>query len=171
MLCLSQTTGYAIQALSCLNDSACACQRTAEIARCARVPKPYLAKIVQALVRRGIVRSRRGLGGGVTLARPPEQISLLEIVEAVEGPDWLGECLLNLSECSTSQDCPTYAFWQRVRAEIIAELRNTTLASVIAFKQEAGAPRRTPRPKIRRATRRALRPNRDCAGLCSPNLT
>jgi len=145
MLCLSQTTGYAIQALSCLSEPVCARQHTAEIARCARVPKPYLAKILQALARRGIVHAKRGVGGGVTLARPPDQISLLDIVEAVEGPNWLGECLLNLRDCSTDQACPTHSFWQRVRGEIIAELRRTTLAAVISFKNEAaGASRRTP---------------------------
>ena len=132
MLCLSQTTGYAVQALRCLNEESCACRQTADIARCAGVPKPYLAKIVHSLARRGILRAKRGVGGGISLARPPEDITLLEIVEAVEGADWLGDCLLNLADCSTDQACPTHKFWQRIRGEIVDELGRTTLAAVIA---------------------------------------
>jgi Rrf2 family protein len=144
MLCLSQTTGYAIQALGCLSAPAGACHRTAAVARCANVPKPYLVKIIQALARKGLVNTRRGVGGGIVLARPPERIALLEVVEAVEGEDWLGDCLLNLDDCSSQHACPTHGFWQRIRQEISAELEATTLASVIAFQGSRRASRKEP---------------------------
>ncbi len=144
MLSLSQTTGYAIKALGCLNEPTCDSRSTPEIAACARVPKPYLAKIVHALARRGLVTARRGVGGGVSLAHPPHQITLLRIVEAVEGPDWLGECLLGLDECSDQRTCPTHAFWQRIREEIRRELAGTTLADVIQFKRAGRRPATRP---------------------------
>jgi Rrf2 family protein len=155
MLCLSQTTGYAVQALRCLNEESCACRQTADIARCAGVPKPYLAKIVNSLTRLGILRAKRGVGGGISLARPPEQITLLEIVEAVEGANWLGDCLLNLADCSTERACPTHHFWQRIRGEIVDELGRTTLAAVIAAGQPTfRLPRVGRRPGGQRRTSR-----------------
>ena len=60
MMCLSQTTGHAIQALSCLNESACECRLIADIARCSSVPKAYLAKIFNLLARRRLVTAKRG---------------------------------------------------------------------------------------------------------------
>jgi Rrf2 family transcriptional regulator, iron-sulfur cluster assembly transcription factor len=151
MLSLSQTTGYAIKALGCLNDPACHSRNTPEIARRTGVPKPYLAKIVNSLARQGLVASRRGVGGGITLARPPEEISLLQIVEAVEGKDWLGECLLGLDECSNLATCPTHDFWERIRREITQELNQITLASVIAFRRRSRG-RRSKRQSLKEPT-------------------
>jgi Rrf2 family protein len=147
MLSLSQTTGYAIRALACLSEACCARQTTSQIARCSGVPRPYLAKIITTLARHGLLRARRGVRGGNALARPPEAISLLEVVEAIEGPDWLGPCLLGLAEeCSDRPACPTRAFWQRAREEIRAELARTTLADYLRFQHarhpEADGPSR-----------------------------
>jgi len=144
MLSLSQTTGYAIKALACLNEPGCRRRSTLEIAECSGVPRPYLAKIITALVRAGILVSKRGIGGGIALAREPGAISLLQVVEAVEGPAWLGECLLGLDECSSQQTCPTHQFWERLRNEIRNELEQTTLDTVLTFKKEGGAKRATP---------------------------
>lgn len=131
MLRLSQTTGYAIKALACLAEGDC--RQTADIAHAAGVPRTYLPKIIQSLVRAGLVLARRGIGGGVTLAAPPSEISLLQVVEAVEGPHWLGDCLLGLDECTNTATCPTHDFWQRICAEITHELRRTSLNSIIHF--------------------------------------
>lgn len=152
MLSLSQTTGYAIKALSCLNEPACKSRSTSEIAACAGVPKPYLAKVLNALARYGLVRTRRGVGGGVELARDPQTITLLQIVEAVEGAGWLGDCLLGLDECSDQRTCPTHDFWQRVRRDITAELAKTTLAAVIHFRSRNPATARTTARRARPRT-------------------
>lgn len=137
MLSLTQTTGYAIKALLCLGAEQS--RQTADIAKFSGVPKPYLSKIIQCLARAGLVVARRGIGGGVSLARPPEGISLLQVVEAVEGQGWMGDCLLGFDECTNMATCPTHDFWQRVRREITEELRKTSLASIIAFKAECEA--------------------------------
>jgi len=155
MLSLSQTTGYAIKALGCLNQPGCDSRSTPEIAECARVPKPYLAKIINALAHHGLVIARRGVGGGVSLARKPERISLLQIVEAVEGKDWLGDCLLGLNDCSDQSSCPTHDFWQRISREIRTELTRTTLADLIQFKdagktKSTAVPRRVASPSTKR---------------------
>jgi Rrf2 family protein len=134
MMCLSRTTGYAIQALGCLSDPAGMSRQIAEIARCSGTPKPYLAKIISSLSQKGLVYAKRGFGGGISLARSPQDISLLEIVEAVEGEHWLGDCLIGFERCVKHRTCPTQVFWQRIRREITAELRQISLAEVLNAK-------------------------------------
>jgi Rrf2 family protein len=153
MLSLSQTTGYAIRALACLSEACCARQTTPQIARCSQVPRPYLAKIITTLARHGLLHARRGVRGGTVLARPPEAITLLEVVEAIEGSDWLGPCLLGLAECRDLPACPTHAFWQRTREEIRAELARTTLADYLRFQHA-----RFPESGGHSRRRRGLRP-------------
>lgn len=168
MLRLTQTTGYAIKCLACL---ACDSSRqTAEIATSAGIPRAYLSKIIQSLSRAGLVNARRGIGGGICLSCSPQDISLLQVVEAVEGHDWLGECLLGFDECTNQITCPTHDFWQRIRTEIIFELRRTTLASIIGFRaqcQESSpikprgkspGPARTAAPAPRKAKSTTPRP-------------
>jgi Rrf2 family protein len=132
---LSVTTGYAIKALSCLESGDCSTHHISDIARCSGVPRPYLAKIINAMSRAGLVTTKRGYRGGIGLARPAAEISLLDIVEAIEGNDWIGDCLLGMDACSMMKTCPTQAFWQRIRREITGELRQTTLATVLALKR------------------------------------
>jgi Rrf2 family transcriptional regulator, iron-sulfur cluster assembly transcription factor len=134
MMHLSRTTGYAIQALGCMNDRSCFVRQIATIAKCSGVPRPYLAKIIGALSRKGLVFAKRGYRGGISLARPAQDISLLEIVEAVEGEHWLGACLLGFDECAKHSCCPTQGFWRRIRLEIIAELGQISLADVLMAK-------------------------------------
>ena len=135
MLSLSITTGYAIQALSCLESGDCVPRHIKDIASCTGVPRPYLAKIINALSQQGLVQTKRGYNGGISLARNAEDISLLQIVAAVEGDQWLGECLLGMDTCDILTICPTHDFWTRIRREITEELRATTLAAVMASRQ------------------------------------
>lgn len=142
MIALSQTAGYAIQALSCLSESRCECRLIADIAECSGVPRAYLAKVLNSLARRGLVNAKRGCRGGVTLARKPVEIRLLDVVEAVEDSHWISDCLLNLPQCGDKPECPTSKFWKGVRREITDELHLTTLADVIAWKRKRAAARR-----------------------------
>ena len=142
MLCLSQTTGYAIRALGCLHQQSSPAQLIRDIAKCAGIPKPYLARILNKLTHRGLVLAKRGYAGGISLARPAEQISLLQIVEAVEGPNWIGPCLLNMEGCGHPETCPTREVWRRVSQQLRAALKKTTLADVVALRQRAESARR-----------------------------
>lgn len=132
MLCLSQTTGYAIEALAHLQNPGGMPRRLRDIAEQANVPYAYLAKRMPDLVAAGLVTSKRGRQGGLVLGRPAEEITLLQISEAVEGKAWLGRCLLGLTECSNERNCPAHGFWMVARGEIESHLRTTTLAAVIA---------------------------------------
>lgn len=115
MLSLSKTTGYAIEAMTHLDEPGGRPASLRSIASRARVPYAYLAKRMPELVGAGLVRSLRGKRGGVLLARPPESITLLEISEAVEARQWLGRCLLGLTACADDRACPR-TFSGRTRA-------------------------------------------------------
>jgi Rrf2 family protein len=94
-----------------------------EIARAQYVPREYLAKIIQKLAQAGIVTTHRGVGGGITLARPPEEITLLDIVEAIEGPVALNSCFIRPGECPRESYCAIH--------DELAHI-GTTLASMFA---------------------------------------
>ena len=135
---LSHTTGYAIQALTCLTFRAPERVRADEIAECTGVPRPYLSKILHALARTGLVDSKRGYRGGFVLSRPPEEISLLQIVEAVDGPGWSDRCLLGLEVCSDERSCPAHQFWTALKDEIHSQLAAITLKDVCDFEHRQG---------------------------------
>jgi Rrf2 family protein len=139
MLCLSQTTGYAILALSCLEQGDGENWILAkDIAECTGIPKPYLSKILHSLQGSGLIAAKRGYRGGFALARPSGEISLLEIAEAVEGGDLLSCCLLGLTSCSEDRPCPAHSFWAVERERIREELSSRTLRDVARFERERG---------------------------------
>ena len=138
MLSLAKTTGYAIAAMSHLDLPGGEPAGLRDIAQKAHVPYAYLAKRMPELVAAGLVRSVRGKHGGVLLARPPAEITLLQISEAVEARQWLGRCLLGLVTCSDERACPAHEFWKATRAQIEITLRGVTLADVIAHEKKLG---------------------------------
>jgi Rrf2 family iron-sulfur cluster assembly transcriptional regulator len=143
MLCLSQTTGYAVRALICLDQRRDRAGLIREVAKCAGIPKPYLARIINDLTYKGLVTAKRGYQGGIALARPAGEISLLQVVEAVEGPDWIAPCLFGMNDCSSHQQCPIHLFWQRVSRQLKAILTRTMLTEVMASSKRKRAVRRS----------------------------
>jgi Rrf2 family protein len=80
----SQTVEYALRAMANLASTAPEACTTQEIAETTKVPAAYLSKVLQSMRRAGLIHSRRGVGGGVKLARPPKKISLLDVINAIE---------------------------------------------------------------------------------------
>jgi len=136
MLALSRTSGYAISALARLQRPGGAWTLTKDIASAAEIPKAYLSTILNALVRHGLIEAKRGYRGGFVLARPAEKISVLRVIEAVEGHAWQEGCLLGLSRCSDERACPSHAFWKVQREKIEEFLRSLTVAQVAEFDQD-----------------------------------
>jgi len=132
MICLSHTTGYAVHALSCLENGSQQPHLIRDVAQSTGLKKPYLAKIFNQLAHHGLVETKRGYRGGIVLARPSEEISLLQIVEAVEGNQWIGPCMLGLPDCMKKNLCPTHTLWMQIVDQITTALRKTTLADVIS---------------------------------------
>jgi Rrf2 family protein len=102
-----------------------------EISESQEVPKSYLSKIMQQLVHSGLVRSRRGINGGFTLARPAESITLKETIEAVEGPIHLNVCLIRKGECHRDDFCPVHPVWQEAQRRLSEVLDGKTMADLV----------------------------------------
>jgi Rrf2 family transcriptional regulator, iron-sulfur cluster assembly transcription factor len=147
MMCLSQTTGYAVRALICLDKQRGRACLIRDVATCASIPKPYLARIINDLTYKGLVTAKRGYRGGIALARPAGEISLLQIVEAIEGPDWIAPCLLGLNDCVAHDKCPTHIVWQRIAKELKDVMRRTRLADVMPSAARKPARRREKCPR------------------------
>ncbi|MGD2026764.1 MAG: Rrf2 family transcriptional regulator [Anaerolineales bacterium] len=97
---------------------------TSQIAEEKDIPLSFLAKIIAQLSVAGLLQTMRGARGGVTLARSPEDISLLEVVEAIDGPILINECVNDSYNCS-QHGCPMRSIWQDAQADIVNRLRET----------------------------------------------
>jgi Rrf2 family protein len=104
---------------------------TAKIARQQKIPLSFLAKIMSQLSASGIVHATRGAHGGVTLARSPDGISVLEVVEAIDGSILLNECVANPHACPMSDNCPIHRVWCTAQAELITRLAQTRFGQLI----------------------------------------
>jgi len=99
---------------------------TQEIAERQNIPSPFLAKIISQLSLAGLVTTHRGAGGGVALARPPAEISLLQVIEALEGPIRLNRCVIQPDACPENGHCPVHEVWVKAQAELTSLLNVTT---------------------------------------------
>ncbi len=97
----------------------------AEISEEYKIPKSFLAKILQKLVKAKIVRSYRGVKGGFSLARPAREISLLEVLEAIEGKICMNICLHEKKKCQFSKHCPVSPVWAVAQARFSEILKKT----------------------------------------------
>jgi Rrf2 family protein len=127
----SQTVEYALRAAVFLASLGTEAATTEEVARRTQVPVAYLAKILQGLTKAGIVRSQRGVGGGVALAKSPDELTILEVVNAVEPIRRIRTCPLGLSSHGTRL-CPLHRRVDAALAAVEEAFRNSTLAEVLA---------------------------------------
>ncbi len=98
----SQTAEYALRAVVWLADNPDAQRITSVIAQATKIPPDYLSKVIQSLVRGGVLTSKRGIGGGVSLARPASAISVLEVINAVDPIKRICACPLGLPSHGTT---------------------------------------------------------------------
>ena len=128
---ISQTVEYALRAVVTLaqNDGRACTAR--ELAALTQVPGPYLSKLMQGLVRGGIVRSQRGLHGGFSLAREVQELSLWDVIEVVEPIQRIHECPLDIQSHGTSL-CPLHRRLDSALESIESIFRETTLAELLA---------------------------------------
>jgi Rrf2 family nitric oxide-sensitive transcriptional repressor len=128
---ISQTVEYALRAAVQLAQHAPRPQTTSQIAVATKVPKAYLAKVLQSLVRAGIVQSQRGLGGGITLAEDPSSLTLLRIVNAVEPFQRIRTCPLGLASHGVRL-CALHRRLDDALASVEKAFGRTTLAEILA---------------------------------------
>jgi len=98
-----------------------------KIAAAEGIPSSFLAKVLQKLARDGLLRSSKGPGGGFSLGRPASEITVLDIVDAVDGLSAIEVCLMDLEPCDPENPCPLHEAWSQIQDRIILLLENTTL--------------------------------------------
>lgn len=126
---LPKTAEYALRAALWLGRDPDQTESADQLAEQTKVPRRYLHKVLQDLVRAKLVRSQSGPGGGYTLARPPEKITILDVVNAVAPLERIRHCPLGLS--SHTQLCPLHRELDRVYAATEEALKKVTVAQLL----------------------------------------
>jgi Rrf2 family protein len=146
---LSQSVSYAATALGCIAAMGGKPVLIRQVAKWCAVPSAYLAKLINLLARRQLVHTQRGQGGGVRLARPAAEVTLLDLCVALEDPALEPRCLLGGDRCSDDRACPAHHYCKTYRREQHAFLQSTTIADIAAFEARrrwaATPPARRPR--------------------------
>lgn len=137
----SQTVEYALRAIVYLADQGGNSRTIQQIAEVTRVPAGYLSKVMQGLSRNGLVRSQRGLHGGFVLARPARQLTVLDVVQAVDPLRRIESCPLGLEGHLSL--CPLHRRLDGAVALVEKALRESTIAELLA---EPGRGKNIPRP-------------------------
>jgi Rrf2 family protein len=127
---ITRETDYAIRCVDYLSDKWGAVTMVDEIAKGKCVPKSFLAKILQKLTKASIVKSYRGVKGGFELARSPKDITLLDVIEAIQGPVAMNVCALDETMCGFSSSCAIHPVWIEIRREVEKILKKNTFAKL-----------------------------------------
>ena len=133
MLRITKQTDYGVVLLTYMAEGAAdAVFTTRDLSAACGLPQPMVSKILKLLAKAELLSSQRGVRGGYRLSRPPERVSLAEIIEALEGPIALVECVdESASACSIECKCRTRINWQRINRMVLATLEGITLSEMI----------------------------------------
>lgn len=141
MLNIRRDTDYAIRILLHLSlQPPGTCITAQSVARERLIPAGLARTLITRLTRAGFLTSRRGRGGGFYLARAPEEIRLLEVVEAMEGPLALNRCTVEPQECPLMPRCPVHEAWVEARQRLRAYLGDITLRDLARRAAELNPP-------------------------------
>jgi len=127
---ISPTAEYALRAVVAIAQAGGATTSTHDVARTTKVPPGYLPKVLQMLGRAGLVESRRGLGGGFRLAKPPEALTVLEVVNAVDPIKRITTCPLDLDSHGGNL-CPLHKRLDEATASVERSFAKTTIAELL----------------------------------------
>ncbi len=116
------------------------CITAREVAKQKLIPQGLARSLLTRLAGAGLLVSRRGKGGGFSLARPPAEISLLEVVEAIEGPIALNTCTVEPQECPLMPQCPVHEAWVDARQRLREHLGRITFAALARRGAELNPP-------------------------------
>ncbi len=94
------------------------------------IPMPFLGKTLQLLVQKKILSSQKGPKGGFKLSKPPDEIALYHIVEAIDGTDLFSSCVLGFPKCSSTNPCPMHEEWSVMRDRVYQMLAGKTISDI-----------------------------------------
>ena len=131
MIRLNALTDYAVVILAQMTRDPAKLVTAPQLAEDTAVPAPTVAKVLKELAREGVLTSQRGVNGGYVLAAKPEDITVLQIIRALEGPVALTSCVDgSLSDCDVESLCPMRGNWERVNLAVCSALGSVTLADM-----------------------------------------
>lgn len=151
MLKVGKLTDYGTLLMATLAGQPQARLSAHELAQRCGLAQPTVGKLLRQLARSGLVHAERGVHGGYRLARPPESISVAEVVAALEGPISLTECTGDHSRCRIERRCGVRGSWRLINATVNRALTAVSLAQLAAPAQAVGDAALTPRPLPPRA--------------------
>jgi Rrf2 family protein len=134
----SETVKYALLALAYLALNKDRLVKVEEIAEVQKIPKPFLSKIFHKLARERLLRSYKGPTGGFTLAVPPEQITIMDVIRCLDEDYKLDYCALRPGRCEEWQvsPCGVHEKWTRLREVILDYLKTTTIAQLAQVEEK-----------------------------------
>jgi len=137
MFRLSRSADYAIRGLLYLSlNYGGGKMSIEEISRAKDIPASFLSKLFQTLAKKGFLRSVRGPEGGFTLTKPPRDINLMEVIEAVEGPIFLNDCLIQKGFCPQDEVCPVHDVWKETQRKFLDDLKGYNFEQLAAAGRE-----------------------------------
>ena len=128
---VTREADYAVRCVLYLARKANGITPVNEIAKAMHIPKSFSAKILQRLVKAGIVISGRGIGGGFSLAKKPGNISILDVVKAIQGDSAINICAIDKKMCRLSNTCSVHPVWVELRGIIEKRLQKENFAKLI----------------------------------------
>ncbi|HRN62618.1 MAG TPA: SUF system Fe-S cluster assembly regulator [Luteimonas sp.] len=131
MLRVTRLTDYATVVMTVLAARPEEVLSASDLAERAGLEGPTVSKLLKPLAQAGLVEGFRGVHGGYRLARPAADITLFEIVEAMEGPLAMTECSLDHGECGISDQCGVRGNWRRINDVVAEALRGVSLAQML----------------------------------------
>jgi Rrf2 family transcriptional regulator, iron-sulfur cluster assembly transcription factor len=139
-LALTRRGDYAVRAALCLAKRAGeGYVKIREVAQTMALPASYTPQVLRLLADAGLAEARAGREGGYRLTRPPDEVPLLEVVEAAEGPFTLERCILRGGPCHWEEACAVHAAWSAAMEATRDSLRRTTLADLVTADEKLAA--------------------------------
>lgn len=131
MIRISKLTDYGVVLLTHMANQSERLYNAPDLAAEAHLPLPMVSKILKLLTRDGVLLSHRGVKGGYSLARPAREISMAEIVAALEGPIAITECIDEVGDCAHERRCPVRSNWHRINEAVLVALQGISLADMV----------------------------------------
>lgn len=128
---VTRETDYAVRTVLYLARNRSRLVSVSEIAEAMQIPKSFLAKLLQRLVKHGLLISSRGVKGGFQLAKKTSAITLLDIMEVMQGPAGINVCAIDSARCNLSSTCAVHPVWVDIRKEVERRLGRVTIARLI----------------------------------------
>lgn len=134
MKLITRDTDYALSAICFIAKRKGAIVSVSELVKELKMPRPFLRKLLQALNKKGILKSYRGQRGGFTLARSTQKIYLVDLIEIFQGPFKLNECFFKKIRCPNTKTCALKRKIEIIENYVVSELKSITIASLSSRK-------------------------------------